>query len=217
MNTSRHTTRPSGEFAGPADEGNLTQHSVIGAAEHHPRDEVGPPAGPAGPRRTRRGLAQRPAIVLLALAAVLGLSVAGAGSASASFVGDDQFHALCSSGGVQAIAPDMQYHPDNYVAWNAVLYVWTDSGWMRYGESATQTAIGTNILSQDWSPGQAVQEADWFSLPRGHDYQIRVNAGWVGPGSPLLLVDTTIQHQLSQSNSDLTVIKYSTESYCYLP
>jgi hypothetical protein len=116
---------------------------------------------------------------------------------------------------VTAYSPDMRYWPNYGVSWNATLYVYTSSGWARYGTSATRTAYGQDLLPA-FSVWQEQQRATWYSLPRGRYYQVRVTAGWFG-GSSVLVNGVTVHHQQAQGNFNLTQYQYSTSSYCYIP
>ncbi len=156
---------------------------------------------------------RRLALLLAAVAAVLGLGVAAPGTASASIGSTADFYAECSPSSVTAYSPDMRYYPNYAVSWTATLYVWTSSGWARYGTSRVQTAYGQNLLP-DFSVWQQQEWATWSNLPRGRYYQARVTAGWYGAGSTLVR-DVAVHHQNAQGNFTYTSYSRTTSSYCY--
>jgi len=158
---------------------------------------------------------RRLALLLAALAAFIGVGLAVPSSASATIVSTSQFYAECSPSSVTTYSPDMRYYPNHAVTWNTTLYVWTSSGWSRYGSSSTQTAYGQNLLPA-FSVWQEQESATWSNLPRGHYYQARVTAGWVG-ASTALYNNVTVHHQNAQGNFNYAAYSASTSTYCYIP
>jgi len=154
-------------------------------------------------------------LLLAAVVALVGVGMAAPGSASATITSTSNFYAECSPSSISTYSPDMRYYPNYGVSWSVTLYVWTSSGWAKYGSSRTQTAYGQNRLPA-FSVWQQQQWATWSYLPRGRYYQARVTAAWFGASS-FLVNDVPVHHQVAQGNFNYASYTYSSSSYCYIP
>lgn len=169
--------------------------------------------------RRRRGLGRlrnRVLSFLVALLAIAGVALAVPTAASAS-ASTRNFYAECSPRSVQAIGPDMGWYPNYAVTWSPTLFIYTSAGWRPYLNGPTQAAVGINVggsLADDW----VQQEVHFNGLPRGHYYQVRNTAAWLGQGLNMpLQYNVLVPHQTAQGNFTFAAYSNSTASYCYIP